>query len=77
MKFKVCGLFNDKNIQQVAELNPDYIGHIFWEKSVRYVKTITPNLKSEIKKLVFFLTQILHDSKYLVLIAIQIFVMYL
>ena len=49
VKFKVCGLFNDKNIQQVAELNPDYIGHIFWEKSVRYVKTKTPNLKSEIK----------------------------
>ncbi len=55
MKFKVCGLFDDKNIQQVAELNPDYIGHIFWEKSVRYVKTKTPNLKSEIKKTgVFF-----------------------
>ena len=50
MKFKVCGLFDDKNIQQVAELNPDYIGHIFWEKSVRYVKTKTPKLKSEIKK---------------------------
>ena len=50
MKFKVCGLFDDQNIQQVAELNPDYIGHIFWEKSVRYVKAETPNLKSEIKK---------------------------
>ena len=55
MKFKVCGLFDDKNIQQVAELNPDYIGLIFWEKSVRFVKTKTPNLKSEIKKTgVFF-----------------------
>ena len=31
MKFKVCGLFNDENILRVAELNPDYIGHIFWE----------------------------------------------
>ena len=37
MKFKVCGLFNNENIQHVAELNPDYIGPIFWEKSVRYV----------------------------------------
>ena len=55
MKFKVCGLFDYKNIQQVAELNPDYIGHIFWEKSVRFVKTKTPDLKSEIKKTgVFF-----------------------
>ena len=40
MKFKVCGLFNNENIQHVAELNPDYIGHIFWEKSVRYVMAL-------------------------------------
>ena len=55
MKFKICGLFNNENISQVAELNPDYIGHIFWEKSVRYVKSITPILNKEIKKTgVFF-----------------------
>ena len=50
MKFKVCGLFDNQNIQQVAELNPDYIGHIFWEKSVRYVKGKTPKISPEIKK---------------------------
>tara|TARA_Y100001935_G_scaffold55462_1_gene46413 strand:+ start:4347 stop:4976 length:630 start_codon:yes stop_codon:yes gene_type:complete len=55
MKFKVCGLFNEENIYKVAELNPDYVGHIFWEKSVRYLKSISPNLKKEIKKTgVFF-----------------------
>ena len=55
MKFKVCGLFNDKNIQEVTELNPDYIGHIFWRKSVRYVENSTPELKKGIKKTgVFF-----------------------
>ena len=55
MKFKICGLFNNENISQVAELNPDYIGHIFWEKSVRYVKSLTPSLNKEIKKTgVFF-----------------------
>ena len=55
MKFKVCGLFNDKNIQEVTELNPDYIGHIFWKKSVRYVENSTPELKKGIKKTgVFF-----------------------
>jgi len=55
MKFKVCGLFNEENIYQVARLNPDYIGHIFWEKSVRYVRNNTPKLKKEIKKTgVFF-----------------------
>ncbi len=55
MKFKVCGLFNDENIQEVTELNPDYIGHIFWKKSVRYVENSTPELKKGIKKTgVFF-----------------------
>ena len=55
MKFKVCGLFNDENIQEVTELNPDYIGHIFWKKSVRYVENSTPKLKKGIKKTgVFF-----------------------
>ncbi len=59
MKFKVCGLFNDKNIQEVAELNPDYIGHVFWEKSVRYVKDSTQELKKGIKKTgVFFNSKI-------------------
>ena len=40
MKFKVCGLFNEENINKVAKLNPDYVGHIFWEKSVRYLNII-------------------------------------
>ena len=59
MKFKVCGLFNEENINKVAELNPDYVGHIFWEKSVRYLNSISPNLKKEIKKTgVFFNSKI-------------------
>ena len=59
MKFKVCGLFNEENINKVAELNPDYVGHIFWEKSVRYLNIISPNLKKEIKKTgVFFNSKI-------------------
>jgi len=59
MKFKVCGLFNEENINKVAELNPDYIGQIFWEKSVRYVNNVSPKLKKEIKKTgVFFNSKI-------------------
>ena len=59
MKFKVCGLFNEENINKVAELNPDYVGHIFWEKSVRYLNIISPNLNKEIKKTgVFFNSKI-------------------
>ncbi|MDG2476089.1 MAG: phosphoribosylanthranilate isomerase [Flavobacteriaceae bacterium] len=54
MKFKICGLFNHKNIYNVAQLNPDYIGHIFWEKSVRYVKGDTPNIQNCKKTGVFY-----------------------
>ena len=54
MKFKVCGLFNDQNILRVAELNPDYIGHIFWEKSVRYVSGETPKINNIKKTGVFY-----------------------
>ena len=33
MKLKVCG--NRDNIQEVASLNPDYMGFIYWESSSR------------------------------------------
>jgi phosphoribosylanthranilate isomerase len=54
MKFKVCGLFDKENIFNVVQLNPDYIGHIFWEKSVRYVKGDTPQIDNSKKTGVFY-----------------------
>ncbi len=36
MKVKVCGLKYAKNIAEVAELNPDFVGFIFYEKSLRF-----------------------------------------
>ena len=54
MKFKVCGLFDKENIFNVIQLNPDYIGHIFWEKSVRYVKGDTPQIDNSKKTGVFY-----------------------
>lgn len=37
MKLKICGLKDPKNILEVAALNPDMIGFIFYEGSKRYV----------------------------------------
>lgn len=37
MKIKVCGMRDKKNVQALLELHPDYIGFIFYERSVRYV----------------------------------------
>jgi phosphoribosylanthranilate isomerase len=37
MKLKVCGLKYTDNIRQIAELNPDYLGFVFYEGSRRFV----------------------------------------
>lgn len=37
IKLKVCGMKYQDNIRQLAELEPDFIGFIFYEKSKRYV----------------------------------------
>jgi phosphoribosylanthranilate isomerase len=37
LKIKVCGMRDTKNILDVAALNPDYMGFIFYEKSKRFV----------------------------------------
>ena len=37
LKWKVCGMREQGNIQQVLELAPDFMGFIFYKKSPRYV----------------------------------------
>jgi phosphoribosylanthranilate isomerase len=37
MQLKICGMRNPQNITDIAALNPDYLGFIFYEKSKRYV----------------------------------------
>jgi phosphoribosylanthranilate isomerase len=62
MKIKVCGMRNPQNITSLAELNPDYIGLIFYPGSKRYVsnpdKSILSSLPSSIK-----LTGVFVDEK--------------
>lgn len=40
VKIKVCGLKYSDNIQSVAELAPDYMGFIFYNKTQRYAGNI-------------------------------------
>ncbi|PCJ87571.1 MAG: N-(5'-phosphoribosyl)anthranilate isomerase [Flavobacteriales bacterium] len=42
MKIKVCGLRDAENIRQIAELQPDYMGFIFYEKSPRFWGDLLP-----------------------------------
>mgnify|MGYP001129936312 CR=1 FL=1 len=50
MKFKICGMKYHDNIKSVAELQPDYLGFIFYEKSKRNFDGIIPELNNEIIK---------------------------
>ena len=50
MKLKVCGMKYQDNMEQVATLQPDYLGFIFYEKSARYFDTTIPELPNSIKK---------------------------
>ena len=51
MKLKVCGMKYQDNIKQVAALQPDYLGFIFYEKSARNFDTkLIPKLPKSIKK---------------------------
>ena len=45
MKIKVCGMKYPDNIREVAKLQPDYLGFIFYEKSKRFV--LNPQSMSE------------------------------
>ena len=57
MKIKVCGMKYVDNIQQVAALNPDYLGFIFYEKSKRNFEGLIPELPKHIKKTGVFVNE--------------------
>ena len=46
-----------ENIQQVAELQPDYLGFIFYEKSKRNFEGVIPKLPKSIKKTGVFVNE--------------------
>jgi len=48
MKIKICGLKDPENIKAVANLNPDYMGFIFYEKSPRFVDALQPDVLATI-----------------------------
>ena len=56
MKTKICGMKYKENMEQVAELKPDYMGFIFYAPSKRYVSgdAQIPVLPPEIKKVGVF-----------------------
>ena len=50
MRLKVCGIRELENISALSELDPNYIGFIFWSESSRFVNKKTPPLDKKIIK---------------------------
>ncbi len=59
MILKVCGMKYVENIKDVAALQPDYMGFIFYEKSKRNFEGIIPELPKSIKKTGVFVNEII------------------
>ncbi len=59
MKLKVCGM--KYNPDEVAQLQPDYLGFIFWEPSSRYFDGTIPSLPAKTKKVGVFVDATLED----------------
>ncbi len=59
MKIKVCGMRIEENIKDLIQLDPNYIGFIFYEKSPRFVgdmlsESFVKSIPSSIKKVGVF-----------------------
>jgi phosphoribosylanthranilate isomerase len=57
MKLKVCGMKYIENIKSIADLNPDYLGFIFYAHSKRYFTDTLPELPKHIKKTGVFVNE--------------------
>lgn len=54
MKLKVCGMKYSENINQIASLQPDYMGFIFYKSSLRNLEDQIPKINKNIKKVGVF-----------------------
>lgn len=62
MKLKICGM--KSNTAEVAQLQPDYLGFIFYENSQRHFEDTIPKMSKTIKKVGVFV-----DEKVEVIVA--------
>ena len=54
IKIKICGMKFPENISEIASLQPDYLGFIFYEKSPRNFENLIPNSTNSIQKVGVF-----------------------
>lgn len=56
-RIKVCGMKHPENILEVATLQPEFMGFIFYDKSKRYFEGTIPSLPKSIKKVGVFVNE--------------------
>ena len=61
MKLKVCGMTQPENIKEIAKLQPNFMGFIFYKNSSRYFKGTIPVLPKTIKKVGVFVNSPLNE----------------
>ncbi|MEZ4791941.1 MAG: phosphoribosylanthranilate isomerase [Gelidibacter sp.] len=61
VRLKVCGMKYQENISVVAQLQPDYLGFIFYGKSSRFFDGIIPKLPESIKKVGVFVNATINE----------------
>lgn len=54
MKLKICGMNNQENTLSISELQPDFLGFIFWRDSKRYCDNVIENVPDTIQKVGVF-----------------------
>lgn len=54
MKIKICGMKFPENIREIASLQPDYLGFIFYDASPRNCVNALPDIPKQIKKVGVF-----------------------
>ena len=58
IKLKICGMKFSENIQEIADLQPDFLGFIFYENSVRnYTENSIIYIPESIKKVGVFVNE--------------------
>ncbi|MDA0758392.1 MAG: phosphoribosylanthranilate isomerase [Bacteroidetes bacterium] len=57
MKLKVCGMKFPENIIKIESLKPDFMGFIFWNKSVRHYDKTSISISSEINRVGVFVNE--------------------
>ncbi len=61
VQIKICGMKFPDNINDIAQLQPDYLGFIFYGKSPRNFENDIPNLSKSIKKVGVFVNASLEE----------------